>query len=346
MATVTTNLKEIIADYANNKGEPAQTMQLNADTANPDTANPATGNPVIADLDTANPNTANPDTANSDTANPDTGNSNNVNSDAADSDNVAYDADNAQLRMAYARVIPICVWIANKAQSSRPNFEKMSLIARCLQHAGIEDYEKFVPKAKSEISTAEGDDPHKRFWELFFGGDDQGEKHVQDFEEALQALQQDVLISSSVVLTTLSNAVDKDLIKHFRPQILITDKIGASMEAELLIPLVHNSQSLEMLIGVGHHQQLQPVVLSQSRKNPDDIMVNEFAENIVKPLILCVQQAELRSNQMFLLHPHQTEYILYINVHWVFQMHWGSGTAFIQAILPQQSSEWSRHLTS
>lgn len=125
----------------------------------------------------------------------------------------------------------------------------------------------------------------------FFTTNDQNEGDVKDFEDALQALQQDVLIGNSAVLTTLSNAADEDLIKHFRPRILIADEIGVSMEAELLI-------HLEMLIGVGDHQQLQPVVLSRSRKNPDDTMINKFAESMVKTLIVCVQQAGLR-NTMF-----------------------------------------------
>lgn len=71
------------------------------------------------------------DTANSDAANLDTTNSNTANLDTTNSDDVKEDADFEKLRIPYARVIPICLWIARKARSSRPNFQQMSLMARC-----------------------------------------------------------------------------------------------------------------------------------------------------------------------------------------------------------------------
>lgn len=167
-------------------------------------------------------------------------------------------------------------------------------MAKCLQHTGIKDYKTFISEAKSDVATA-GNHLHKRFKKLFFTANDQNEGDTKDFEEALQTLQQDVLIGSSVLFTTFSNAADKDLIKYFRLQIFITDKIGASMEAKLLIPLVHNSNLLEMVIRVEDHQQLQLVMLLQNRKISDDKMSNEFAESMVKPLILCLQQTRLKS---------------------------------------------------
>lgn len=85
-------------------------------------------------------------------------------------------------------------------------------------------------------------------------------------------------------------------------------------------------QLLEMLIGVGDHQQLQPVVWLHKRKNPDDFIINEFFESMVKPLILCVQKAGTEEVPCL---PSISDVL----------------TAFIQAILPQQSSKWSRHCT-
>lgn len=71
------------------------------------------------------------DTANSDATNLDTTNSNAANLDTTNSDDAKEDADLEELRIHYARVIPICLWIARKARSSRPNFQQMSLVARC-----------------------------------------------------------------------------------------------------------------------------------------------------------------------------------------------------------------------
>ena len=116
--------------------------------------------------------------------------------------------------MIYARVISTCLWIAKNARSNCPNFQHMSLRAKCLQHTGIKDYKIFISEAKSDMATA-GNHLHKRFKKLFFTANNQNEGDTKDFEEALQTLQQDVLIGSSVLFTTFSNAVDKDLIKYF-----------------------------------------------------------------------------------------------------------------------------------
>lgn len=50
------------------------------------------------------------------------------------------DDNNAKLaenRLLYAKLIPICRMIADKARVGHPNFKDMSLMARCLERAGI-----------------------------------------------------------------------------------------------------------------------------------------------------------------------------------------------------------------
>lgn len=130
------------------------------------------------------------------------------------SDDAREDVDLEELHMIYARVISTCLWIAKNARSNYPNFQHMSLMVKCLQHTGIKDYKIFISEAKNDMATA-GNHLHKRFKKLFFTANNQNEGDTKDFEEALQTLQQDVLIGSSVLFTTFSNAADKDLIKYF-----------------------------------------------------------------------------------------------------------------------------------
>lgn len=75
-----------------------------------------------------------------------------------------------------------------------------------------------------------------------------------------------MLIHSSVVLITFSNAAVKVLFKNFRPHWLIGDEIGAGLDPKSLVPLVYNIEFLEKSVGAGDEKQLLPVVLTH-RKN-------------------------------------------------------------------------------
>lgn len=105
-------------------------------------------------------------------------------------------------------------------------------MARSLEHAGINDNGE-----ESDLIDPNAD-PHQAFRKLYLQGDDKSESFTSDFNKALGALQQDVLIHSSVVFTTFSNSADKTLTKNFRPTVLIGDEIGAALEAELLVRAV------------------------------------------------------------------------------------------------------------
>lgn len=200
------------------------------------------------------------------------------------------DADLAELRQAFARLIPLSIFLAQEALGSRPNFSTMSLMARCLVHAGIEgDQETIQPDG----------DPHKDFRELFLRGDESREEYNEELINALEGLQQDVFSGTSVVLTTFSNSADKSLISYFEPDWIIGDEVGATCEAEFLIPVCGNLGSIERLLGVGDAQQLAPVVKTYNKKRLDESMINEFAESQVQPLILRLQRAGLQHN-MFL----------------------------------------------
>lgn len=199
------------------------------------------------------------------------------------------DAHLAELRRTYGILIPLSIALAGKARGSRPNFSIMSLMARCLAHAGVE----------KEETPQSNEDPHSNFRNLFLRGDESREDFSQQFNRALDDLETDVLSSASIVLTTFSNSADKFLTKHFVPDWIIGDEAGATQEAEFLIPVSANLESVERIISVGDAQQLAPVVKSCNKKLRDGRMVNEFADSLIQPLIFRLQLAGLQPS-MFL----------------------------------------------
>lgn len=77
------------------------------------------------------------------------------------------------------------------------------------------------------------------------------------------------------------------------PDWIIGDEIGATQDAESLIPLTSNIASIERIISVGDAQQLTPTVLSHRKRNCSGGMVNGFSENLIQPLLFRVQAAGL-----------------------------------------------------
>ena len=198
--------------------------------------------------------------------------------------------DLAPLHQALARLIPLSIYRARVAGRKRPNFAKMSLMARCLAFAGLE--------GNKETPQANGD-PHKYFRDLFLRGNESDEKFSEQFREALERLKKDVFRNASVVLTTFSNAADKTLSRLFEPDWIIGDEVGATREAEFLIPICSNIDSVERVLGVGDALQLPPVVKTLNKTRSDGTMINEFADSQVQPLILRLQHAGLQ-HQMLL----------------------------------------------
>jgi hypothetical protein len=196
----------------------------------------------------------------------------------------------AELRQTFARLIPLSIFLAKEANGARPNFAGMSLMARCLAHAGLEEG-KETPQEKRG--------PHRDFREMFLHGNEDEEKFKENFDSALTSLQAAVISSSHVIVTSFLNAADSFLNKHFKPSFFIGDEIGATQEAETLIPIAMNLDSLERLICVGDTQQLAPVIRTHKKKSPGGCMINEFAEALVQPLIYRLQLAGIPSS-MFL----------------------------------------------
>lgn len=197
--------------------------------------------------------------------------------------------DVASLHQALARLIPLSIFLAQAVGRKPPNFAKMSLMARCLAFAGLEG-DKETPQANG--------DPHKHFRELFLRGSERDENFSKQFKEALERLQQNVFRNALVVLTTFSNAADKTLCRLFEPQWIIGDEVGATREAEFLIPICANIDSVEKIIGVGDAQQLPPVVKTLNKSRSDGTMINEFADSQVQPLILRLQLAGLQHEML------------------------------------------------
>lgn len=195
------------------------------------------------------------------------------------------DPDLEVLRRTYARLIPLSKFLAKGAGGSRPNFSTMSLMARSLAQAGING-EQETPQHSN--------DEYNGFRELFLHGDESNEGFNKLFNAAITTLQADVLANAFVVLTTFSNSADKLLKDMFHPTWIIGDEVGATQDAELLIPITSFSDRIEHFLGVGDAQQFSPVIKTYNKKESDGSMVNEFADSLVQPLILRAQRAGLR----------------------------------------------------
>lgn len=82
--------------------------------------------------------------------------------------------------------------------------------------------------------------PHKDIRDLSLSGDESHEDYNEEFISVLEVLQHNVFSSPSVVLTTFSNSAEKSLISYFTPDWIIGDEVGATREAEFLIPVCSN----------------------------------------------------------------------------------------------------------
>ena len=148
-------------------------------------------------------------------------------------------------------------------------------MARCFEHANFD-------KECKESAT----DHHQDFSVLFFDGNPDDKNFTTEFNAALKALQKDVFENTQIVLTIFSNSADKTLTKFFQPDWIISDKIGATHEPELILPIVHNIESVKRIIGVGDIQQLTPVVLLLQQSHKDKTVVDQFADALAVPFLL------------------------------------------------------------
>lgn len=86
--------------------------------------------------------------------------------DKKEDTNDDHDAKLAETRLSYAKRIPICRMIADKARVGHPNFKDMSLMARSLEHAGVvstEDQLRLIKGkkgAKKAINVSIGIQPY------------------------------------------------------------------------------------------------------------------------------------------------------------------------------------------
>ena len=187
-------------------------------------------------------------------------------------------------------LVLLSILLARQLQATRANFNTMSLMTRCLELAGITANAGGIPEV--EVNQ------YSHFRELFQTGDEKDAEFVKKFKEGMEAVESGVFRRTSVVLTTFSNSADKFLISHFSPTWIIGDEIGATQDAELLIPVAANMCSLGRILGVGDAQQLPPVVVSHKRKSDQDTVVNEFSTILRQPLIYRVQQAGLKVSML------------------------------------------------
>lgn len=105
-------------------------------------------------------------------------------------------------------------------------------------------------------------DSYSEFCELFFHNDHKDENFAIEFNVVIKTLQKDIFSNLYIVLIIFSNFADIMLIKNFQSYWIISDKINATFEPELIMSIIYNIKSVEKIIGVGDVKQLMPVVLS------------------------------------------------------------------------------------
>ena len=66
-----------------------------------------------------------------------------------------------------------------------------------------------------------------------------------------------------MIASTLSNTADKHLRENFAADIVIIDEAGQAKELEALLPILHNLNSIKLIIFVGDPKQLPSTVLSR-----------------------------------------------------------------------------------
>ncbi|KAI4122797.1 MAG: hypothetical protein LQ338_005611 [Usnochroma carphineum] len=185
-----------------------------------------------------------------------------------------------RLREAYTRLVEQGLKLSKKlyGRTGRPNFRNMSLMARCLQACCLDGSPAPV-------------NPHpviERFRRVYLDGRNAGYGnggYKKTFDAALKALQEKTLGDTSVVITTMSNAAEPFLAKHFFPDLRIADEVAFSTEPEMLIPWVKYYEHAKFLLGVGDPNQLRAVVTSFGVKDANDKLVNPFGHSLQRSLM-------------------------------------------------------------
>ena len=81
----------------------------------------------------------------------------------------------------------------------------------------------------------------------------------EDFRNLMENIENKILSSCDIILSTISNSADQRLKDYFF-QIVIIDEASQSLEPDSLLPLLHNA---EMAVLIGDEKQLGPTVISK-----------------------------------------------------------------------------------
>ena len=118
----------------------------------------------------------------------------------------------------------------------------------------------------------------------------QGEKDEESsFRDLVMKIFAETLQNAKYVITTCSNAADEMLRANTEPIIVIIDEAGVSKETEALLSILHNLDSVLMVIFLGDHNQLDPKVLSLHAKlvpgDEKSLPYNNFAAQLATSLM-------------------------------------------------------------
>ncbi|KAK4697257.1 hypothetical protein P7C71_g783, partial [Lecanoromycetidae sp. Uapishka_2] len=206
-------------------------------------------------------------------------------------------------------------------KDARPNLECMGIYVRALERAGImvngrilpeaptnvpEIMREFVemfykapelkniatqstePKVKHQNTTegnskdASGNDNFVAPWED--ENDDAPTDDPATLGSETTKVLEDTIRSMKVILATCNNSADNTLRKCFKPKVIVIDDAAKGKELELLLALVHNIESVILVVYLGDPLQLPPTVTSRflTVKNiKDGQPVNVFAKQLM-----------------------------------------------------------------
>ena len=158
------------------------------------------------------------------------------------------------------------------AKRKRPHIGSLNLYVRALQRAKVMD-----DNWQISATVPDGVPQEYQQWAQYYyklakeplkadNEDDKNDDSFATFKRLTLELFEDTLKDANFVITTCSNAADKTLRRSTQPIVVIVDEAGVAKELETLMAIYYNLNSVVMVIIIGDHLQLPPIVLTHLRK--------------------------------------------------------------------------------
>lgn len=138
----------------------------------------------------------------------------------------------------------------------------------------LEDYAQCLESPGEQLPTSEGQriDRMERL-------------SAQNFGSILKAAFETRLRATTVVLTNCISAADSLLRKNFHPEVILVDEAAKASELELLLTIIHNINTVTLVVFIGDPKHLSPCVESRRVTRVDGRPFNPFAGQLAYSLM-------------------------------------------------------------